>query len=359
MLNRSLSLLSCGLMLPCAMAQAPQLTVVPSAYDQLDAVSHLWIAGACCDVRQQTLVGASHLTAMVGRQLTAIELRRTAANETYFGGVAQLVVTLSANAAQPLRCSKTFAANVGASPLQVFAGQVVLPSSPAEPGPRVGWTPSNTVRIAFQTPFVYTGGTLCIDVVGLAIPGQTANWWMADAMFEDLSGAATPRGNGCGPYGGPTGHWAHTSTGDLVPGAHANFFAYGPPNSLGVAAFGPASAAPIPLTLFGFPSPGCDLHLGAVDAMLPALFVPESDPGMYPSGRADVHLWIPDSAAVFGMTMTTQWFEWSHLVTSNAIEWTVAAALPTLDMAVIEGHPSEAIGNVSVHQGHILRFEHQ
>jgi hypothetical protein len=62
---------------------------------------------------------------------------------------------------------------------------------------------------------------------------------------------------------------------------------------------------------------------------------------------------------MFGMTMTTQWFEWSQLATSNAIEWTVAGSMPTLDMTVVEGAAGDATGLVTVNIAHVLRFEHQ
>lgn len=351
--------------LPClvtssfAVAQVPQLTVVPAAYATTDAVSYLWIPGASRDVRQQTLVGSSHLVPMLGRTLTAIELRRSAANEVYQGGVSNMTVTLSTSPSQPLRCSGTFAANVGPDATVVFTGPVTLPTSPAVVGPAVAWTPANTVRIAFQQPFVYTGGTLCLDVVGLAVPGQNANWWMADAMFEDVGGFTAEVGNGCGQYGGAQGRWSFVSTRLLVPGGHASFWAYGVHTGLGIAAFGMRSQAPIPLTALGIPSPGCDLHLGSIDAMIPTLFEPPFDPRLdHRGGCGEVILWIPDSSALFGTTMTTQWFDWSQLAMSNAIEWTVAGAMPTLDMTAIDGDASQASGQVSVHLAHVLRFEH-
>src|SRR5688572_11508272 len=77
-------------------AQAPpQHLVVPAAHAQNDAISHVWLPGASQDVRQVTLVGAGHLQSLVGRELTAIEYRRSAANEIYLGGTANMTVELS------------------------------------------------------------------------------------------------------------------------------------------------------------------------------------------------------------------------------------------------------------------------
>ena len=333
--------------------------VVPAGYATTDAVSYLWIAGASRDVRQQTLVGASHLTPLVGRDIAALELRRTAANETYQGGTAQLTVTLSTSPNTPLSCSQAFAANTGSNCLQVFSGTVTLPTSPPVAGPVVAWTPANTVRIAFQTPFTYLGGTLCVDVVGHPVAGQNANWWMADAEFEDIIGATLEIGPGCGAYGGPQHRWSHVAQRSLLPGAYARFWAYGPQNSVGLAAFG-ASGPAIPLPLLGLPSPGCSLYLSSLDAAMLAVFEPQPSPLLAAAGGvAEVRIKIPSNPAALGFTLTTQWLEWSQLAVSNAIEWTIASAIPTFDMAVVEGHPSELTGEVAVHLAHVMRFEFQ
>lgn len=337
-----------------------QFTVVPAACAGADATSHLWIAGASADLRQQTLIGPSHLTTLVGRTLLALELRRSAANETYAGGTAHLVVRLSTAPRPPLRGSPTFAQNVGSDEVQVFAGAVALPTSAPEPGPAVPWTPANVVRIPFTAPFVYLGGTLCVDVTGQAQPGLTADWWMADAVFEDLAGTAAPGGAGCGPYGGPLGQWSFVSTRQLVPGAHARFTAHGTPWGIGIAMLGQRSPFPIPMTALGLPAPGCDLHLMTLDLLLPALFVPELHPGLQSlGGFAEVRPWIPDDAAMFGVTLTAQWLDLGPLRLSNAIEWTIAGAMPSLDLAVVEGHPAEPAGEIAVHMAHVLRLEHQ
>ncbi len=351
------------LALPFA-APAQQHLVVPAGYATADAVSYNWIAGASRDVRQQTLIGAGHLTPLVGRTLTALELRRTAANETYDGGTADLTVTLSISPNTPLGASSTFAANAGTTTVQVFSGPVAFPTSPpiaGGAGSPVAWTQNNVVRIPLTTPFVYNGGTLCIDVLGQAVPGQEANWWMADAEFEDLQGMTTDLGGGCGAYGGPAREWSYVEPRSLLPGAYAHFFAYGPPMSLAIAAFGTRSAAGVPLSLLGLPAPtGCDLHLATVDGLLATVLLPDPHPALVDrGGRADIELKLPGDPSALGVTMTTQWLEWSQMATSNAIEWTVAASVPTLDMALCEGDPSEAQGNLTVHLAHVWRFEFQ
>ncbi|MEO6593662.1 MAG: hypothetical protein ABIP94_02790 [Planctomycetota bacterium] len=352
-------------LLPAAdlLAQSPSYLVVPSAYATNDAISYERIAGASRELRQQTLIGASHLTSLVGRTLTAIELRRTAANQTYQGGTANLTVRMSISPNSTLACSSTFSANAGTPDVTVFSGTVVLPTSPptAPPatGPVVTWSTNNIVRIPLQTPFVYTGGTLCIDVLGQPNAGQNANWWMADAEFEDIQGTVTDLGGGCGSYGGTNHQWSAVAQRTLLPGGYAHFFAYGTPWGLGLAAFGTKSPVGVPLSLLGFnAASGCDVFLSTLDAVVADVFVPDATT---PSegGRADVLLKVPGTPAMLALTMTTQWIDWMQVATSNAIEWTTAASIPTLDMALVEGHPTEATGVVSVHLAHVLRFEYQ
>lgn len=343
-------------------AQAPQHLVVPAAFATTDAVSYNWLAGASSDLRQQTIVGASHLQALLGRELRALELRRSAANEVYHGGVANLTVVLSTARHEPLRCDSAFAGNIGPDATQVWSGQVAFPTSPIPAGPQVGWTINNVVRIPFQTPFVYTGGTLCIDIVGQPIAGQTADWWMPDAEFEDVRGTVVDLGGGCGAYGGTTHTWSHAASRTLLPGAYARFWAYGPRNGLAVAAFGFGSPTPIPLASLGVNAPGCSMQLqpNLVLASVVTLFEPEVHPHLLAyAGNAEVRVRIPPEPWVFGLTLTTQWLEVGQPATSNAIRWTVAGALPTLDMALIEGVPAEARGEVSVHLAHVLRFEYR
>lgn len=56
--------------------------------------------------------------------------------------------------------------------------------------------------------------------------------------------------------------------------------------------------------------------------------------------------------------MTTQWLDLSQPATSNAIQWTVASSMPTIDMALVDGVPNDPRGLVSVHHAHVWRIEH-
>lgn len=348
-----------------AIAQTPQFQVIPTAYSTNDAISYEWVAGASRDLRQQILIGSSHTQQLQGHLLDALEFRRTAAAETYQGGQTLWTVTMSIAPHTPIECSRTFQQNVGPNPVQVFQGTVTIPTSPptsATPGTAVPWSAQNVIRVPFSTPFPYTGGTLVVDIIGQPIAGQTTEWWMADAMFEDLLGTAANHGAGCGLYGGPNHEWAHAAERTLLPGAHARFWAYGTPLGFAIVAYGAASAQPIPLAALGVPAPGCAMHLdpALVLATEVSLFVPEPHPLLAAyGGIAESRLKLPGDPWTYGLTLTTQWLDLSQPATSNAVRWTVASTTPGLDMALVEGSPLEPHGEATVHLAQVLRFEYR
>jgi hypothetical protein len=336
--------------------------VVPATNATSDALAYEWMAGATA-LQRQILVGESHLTQVIGKSIQAIELRRTAVAEQYIAGSMTWNLSLSIAPHLPVACSHTFVANVGPSPVNVFNGTVNLPASPptGAPGTAVPWTPANTVRVAFTTPFAYQGGTLCLDIVGTPIAGQTT-WWMADAAEEVITGSsAVEVGAGCGSYGGPTRAWSRVDVRSLVPGGHAVFRARGTPNGPALAIFGAAMPNAFPMAILGMPTPNCQCHLDPFNllAFLPAVFVPETNPLAFASATAKVVVPLPASASIAGYFTTIQWLDLIDESTSNAFTWTVGATLPTLDMALVEGHPSLATGHATNYLAPVLRFEYQ
>ena len=346
--------------LTIASVSTQSYATVPPEFTSNDAIRASHVPGAGGEWRQQLLVGSQRLQGLVGRNISAFAWRRSATATTLPSGATNIRVSLSIAPHSPLECSSTFASNVGPNPLQVYSGPITFPTSPAEPGPTVAWDPDNTVRIPFTNPFVYTGGTLCIDIVGTPIPGLEPAWWMADAVCEDIHGQTLDLGGGCGTYGGPTHQWSHVAERSLVPGGYAQMSAYGTPYGLAVAAIGQGTPFGMPLNMLGLNAPsGCELHLSSFDVLVPAVFVPDPHPMLVSrGGRADVEIKIPAIPAALGHSLTTQWFDWSQMATSNAVQWTVATAIPTLDMALIEGHPQEPTGNATAHIAHVLRFEY-
>ncbi|MCA8966119.1 MAG: hypothetical protein KDC48_14630 [Planctomycetes bacterium] len=344
-------------------AQSPTLhQTVPAAYAATDANSLLWVAGTGTDVRQQTLIGASHLTNLLGRELLALEIRRTASADAFAGATADWTVQLSHTNRDPLGADRIMDNNVGANAATVFQGLVTAPNSPATTGSAVPWSTANTIRVVFQTPFVYAGGTLCVDIVGHALPGQTSDWWVGDAVFEDISGTTTTIGNGCGMFGGSNHDWAYVCERTLLPGAFAQFRAHGTTGTFAVAMHGLPAAAPVPLSAFGVPAPGCSVALDPTQLLSSqvAMFAGTNDP-FWPAshGTANVFVALPADPWIFGLTLATQWFDLGQPATSNAVQWTVANQMPSLDLAYIDGVPDDPIGLVTVHHAPVYRFDYR
>tara|TARA_R110002072_G_scaffold121342_2_gene255050 strand:- start:19505 stop:20620 length:1116 start_codon:yes stop_codon:yes gene_type:complete len=341
---------------------AQTYTVAPSQYLNTDATHQTGIPGVV-DRRVQILIGPSHLTAMVGRYIHAVELRRNATNDAFAGGQVDVSVTLSIAPHGPLDCKAAFDDNVGPNPVTAHDGTVSVPTSPATAGPNITWDPSNVVRIDLSTPpqaatpFLYTGGTLCIDIEGHPVTGQEVDWWTSDAAYQHHPGTINDLGNGCGGLGGGGSNWSSVEKHSLVVGGHAQMTAFGTPMGLAIAAIGP-KAVPLPLPpVFG--PPACTLQVFPLIILVPTLFIPDPNPAFNTNGgKADALIKIPNIAGAQGLTLTTQWYDWSQQATSNAIEWTVAPAIPTLDMATIEGHPNAIQGNATVHIAPVIRIEH-
>lgn len=334
-------------------------TVVPQQFATTDAIHTAAVPGVV-DQRTQVLVGASHLTSMIGQNIEAIEFRRSAATEIFTGGAINLTMKLSIAPHEPLACSNVFSSNIGPNPSTVFNGQITIPTSQANAGPTVTWITNNVVRIPVSPAFNYSGGTLCIDIVGQPTSSQGSPWWPADAAFEHIPGTFVDIGGGCGGIGGTQGNWSTIESPSLVVGGHAKMIAHGTPYGLAIAAIGTQSS-PIPLSSLGFTPPtACSLLVFPVDILIPMLFVPDTQPAYSQNGgRADLSIKIPNIPGAQGLTLTTQWFDWTQQATSNALTWTIAASVPTLDMASIEGHPLSTKGSTSVHIAPVLRFEHQ
>ena len=350
---------SAALILSGATAQLH--VVAPAVNNTADAVGQNRIAGAGGDLRQQILVGEAHLLSMIGASIQAIEFRRSASTEAFTGGSVQMTVSLSSSITPPIECSTTFAANTGTGEQQVFSGTVTIPTSVGIAGTTVPWSANNIIRVQFSSPYAYSGGTLCIDIVGSPIGGQEPGWWMTDAADEGQTGSITDLGGGCGTFGVGTFRSAIAGR-TLVAGTTAQMIARGTPYGLGVAAVGPKFIPGVPLAALGFTNapPGCAIHLSQIDLLAARIFLPDPDPQLAAMGaRADFELKIPAIPAALGFQMTTQWFDWTQTATSNAIEWTISTSMPTLGMALVEGHPLESTGRATVNHAHVMRFEYQ
>lgn len=337
---------------------AQQHLVVPAAFANQDGNCRDHVPGIMGARREQLLIGPSHLTGLVGRTLQALEFRRHAFAEPFTGGSANVSVSLSISPNDPLSSSSSFQANVGANPVQVFQGVVTAPNSPTPtPAAAVDWTTDNVVRIAFQQPFVYTGGTLCIDMAGDKVAQAAQPFWTADAVLQDNDSAVVDLGPGTGPTANHLGQWSFVRKSELSPGATVEMFACGATVNFCVAMLGHPSAAPIPLNALGIGAPGAMCYLDQIYHSNFVMLAPTEVPGLTTTFGYWT-LWLPNQPFFLGVEIGTQWLELTNWNVSNGIKWTVASTMPTLDMAMVHGHPTEATGQRTVNVAHIVRIEH-
>jgi hypothetical protein len=343
----------------CVAAGAQSHQVVPAAFASTDACRFGHVGGSTAARRAQTLVGASHLTQLVDRDITAIEFRRSAEPIAFDAGALQVSLSLSSMAVPTYDCSNHFASNVNTSnEVQVFQGQVSLPASPAEAGPSVAWSADNTIRIAFQTPFHYTGGRLCVDLTGLAVPGLGAGNWVADFQWEDATGTFANLGGGCGPLA----QSSDVEEFGLCVGGHTKFTAFGTANSLAFAVTGQPLPPPgLPLASLGLspavPDPqNCSLRINMQPDVVALVFM--SDVLSPTIGLGQWFLEIPNNHTLQGLSLATQWFDLATQSTTDGISWSIGSA-PQIDMATVEGDAQYASGRLSAHVAAIIRFEYQ
>ena len=353
MMNMHTTLIALAVTTAVGGTQSPQFTVVPATATATDAAGMLWLPGAGTSLRQQEIVGASHLQSLVGRTLTALEFRRQTEDKDYGGGSLHLTVTLSISPNTPLTTSSTFANNIGSNPIQVFSGQLQLPASPAT-NTTPAWTAANVLRVPFQTPFVYAGGTLCVDVAGTTVAGHVAGWWPADAQQDLATGITVDLGGGCGTFGGPQRRWSTVEARTLLPGGLGHCYAFGPLGSFGMLAIGSEFTPGWPLAmLLPGSAPSCRMFVGTPFAL--ALLTFDADPPG--EARADYLIAIPSTPAVTGASLTSQWVEWTQPASSNAITWTIGG-VPGIDMSHVDGYATDSVGELFVDLAHVLRFEH-
>ncbi|GAB4138930.1 MAG: hypothetical protein Fur0037_04880 [Planctomycetota bacterium] len=348
--------------LSCLVAQSSQQAVVPPANATLDGSDQFFVAGTVEARRHLTLIDGSLLSSIANHTLTALAFRRDASQNAYAGGIANLTVKLSHAARSWDRASAAFAANHGPDLTTVFSGPISIPASPPASGPNVPWTPANTLAIPFQTPFLYLGGTLAVEVSGAPDPAHQVPSWPADAVWEPTGGTAQSVGSGCGAFGGPNGEWSFVTATNFVPGGTAGFMAIGSPYDLGCWILAAnAQAGAVDLSPFG--APGC---YGNVQGMLGSALLFFSPP-ILPQRPADggiaiVELQLPATSTFLGASLASQWLRLGAggLTSSNAHQWTIALSMPALPVTlvsapVVSGEP--VTGRVTPGCGHVMRFD--
>ena len=343
--------------------------VLPAGRDTVDAPSLGQFAGASAHLRQQVLIDESHLQPLVGKDLTELWFRRDFTYPGFLlGAVTDLSVQLSVTAMDPNAPSEEFESNLGFTSQMVFDGTIVVPNSSSLSSKAANWEQENTVRIRFVSAFTYPGGTLVVDLTGEPFPGFESSFWPVDVEYLASNGHIQDYGESCGRYASSSS----VSAIGLEIGATASFGAWGAPNALAFLVLGEQLASPIELSPMG--ATGCFVYIG------PMLSVPTSyseevmGSGV---GGASVDIQIPTEVHLLGGTLDAQWAtlemslprdQWSNpsgWTTSNATQFTLGTAPPSLGISMVtshvplDGEPIAPTGNVEINKGPVLRFFYQ
>jgi hypothetical protein len=325
-------------------ARAQQLHVVPAALSDLEGPSSFGVPGVSHSaLRIQIVIGASELTPVAGRSLTGLWLRRdTSWEDALPTARGALTVRIGAAAHGPDVAQPSFAANLPTSTL-VYDGELRAPAAGAVTEGNTSWSADQTVRIPFQTPFVYGGGDLAIEFTRT---GTAATFWPSDATEDTAAGNVVSVGTTCGPLASMQ-QTAHAGPRGLVLGRTASFLVVGTPSSPAWLMVGAAlRAVPIDLTAFG--APGCVLH--AQPWVTLPTFLSNANDGFAGNGLANVDVHLPTDPNLGGAILGTQFLEFGAqgLITSNALLCQLATTGPMLPMAAVVSRDGETPDVVSL-----------
>lgn len=342
-----------GRLLPLVFAVAPVAAqgVVTIPHDAIGrdgrGLGHL--AGATQPRRQQFLLGEGLLAGLRGRAITRVSFRRDGQPADLTSGRADLVVRFDQQTVpDPWRASPVFAANLGLNAAIVFQGQVTLPASP-RPTSRngVGFGPNEAVSIDLAQPFLYQGGTLCIDIEGTPVVGATPPAWPIDIDRDGVRGQVTTSGRSCVSTPERITRHITSDPSTLRPGATSRFVGFaGPAEPAGLLVATQRLANPIDLTFLG--APGCDL--GVVPML--ELWTSTVAHRRGPLSAANVYLTVPHEASFVAAQLHAQWLfvQAGRIRTTETMTADLAGSLATIDGATVTSLPQAgaASGEVEV-----------
>jgi hypothetical protein len=323
---------------------AQQMHVVPAALANQEGPSSFGVPGpAHSALRIQVIVGASELTPIIGKSLTGLWLRRdTSWEEALPAASGQVAVRIGHAARSPALAEPDFAANLP-TPLLVFDGALAVPAAPAVTEGSVAWSIDQTVRVPFQSPFVYSGGDLAIE---FERTGTASTFWPADGTEDTVSGTVLAVGTTCGPRASMQ-RTADVGPRGLVLGRTATFHLVGTPMAPAWLMIGAGlRAAPIDLTAFG--APGCILHAQPMTTL--PTFLSSIGDGFAGHGLTNVDVHLPSDPNLGGAILGAQFLEFGAqgLITSNALLCQLATTGPSLPMAAIVSRDGETPDVVSL-----------
>jgi hypothetical protein len=321
---------------------AQAIHAVPQQYATSDAPALTAAPGIGTARRLQVVVAAAELLPLVGRELTALALRRDLSWTAALPAAGSpIVVRIGQASHDPDQAVRSFAGNLP-TPIEVFRGTLQAPSSPASPS-TPSWAPGESLRVDFTAPFPYGGGPLCVEFEPQGSPGI---WWPVDAVTDPVIGTVTSVGSACGPLS----HMVATAgaqDASLVIGRTAIFDLVGAPSAPAWLMVG-LGLRPTPIDLTPFGAPGCALHVDAFAAI--ATVLSDGASGLAGHGLANVELQIPAQPGLAGAALGIQFLELTPtaFVSSNALSCQLATGAPSLAVTSVVSRAGEQPDVISI-----------
>ncbi len=358
---------ACGLALASAFAvalHAQSSLIIPTGAVSQDGNASGHLAGTVTRVRQQIILGPSHLNVLVGRQITAVALRRDGFVEPHAAGTAALTVTMSASNATTVNDVRPrFADNHLGTTITVFQGNVSLPASPRLADRNAAtWGAAHVISIPLATPFTYQGGVLVVQVDGAPVVGATTTRWRADFVADGIAGRVTDLGLACGHATTRIARTASADSRSLRAGSTVRFVHLARALSVDVFMLGSNQVPPISLAAYG--APGCFLQMDPL-VMLPVMV--GGAVGARTIAGANVHLDMPAEPAALGACFYVQWLNiegLSTLSSSNGLKIELATSPASLDAGIVTSAatpngPLPDTGTVELWRMPVLKLSYQ
>lgn len=134
--------------------------VVPNIYNGVDAPGAFTLFAPSITRTYQFIINQNQLTSVINHNILGFQLRASAAGQS-------LTTTLTTTDFQvrvgpgvaPAAASTTFAANFSGTPVLLRSGALTMPVGSSGPNPSFG-----TFLISFNSPYLYTGGHLTMEL---------------------------------------------------------------------------------------------------------------------------------------------------------------------------------------------------
>ncbi|MEZ5963846.1 MAG: hypothetical protein R3F56_08385 [Planctomycetota bacterium] len=318
------------------------------------------LAGATSPRRQQFLIGEGLLVALRGHGILRISFRRDGQPSSLASGKTIITVKLDQQTVQdPWRPSTTFQENLGPSAATVFQGEIVLPTSP-RPAHRdsVGFGSSEAISIDLPQPYLYLGGTLCIDVEGEPVQGFATRAWPIDIDRDGARGVITTEGRSCVVTPERVTRSITADPVALRPGATARFVGFGAGGELaGLLLASQKLPSPIDLGFLG--APGCELGVVPILEMWSTATAHRRGP----LAAANAYLSVPHAAQFVSARLHAQWLfvQGGAIRTTQTMTLDLAPVLASIDGAIVTSLPQRGAssGEIQVSAVPVVRIDWQ